>query len=264
MHPIGISQLIAGNRSTEEFLVAARDNGYEAVELSLRPQGGLTPQTTPAELDAIAERARALGLTIASVTLGHCTGNLLATGADQETSITQTAAGLEMAARLGAPVALHTLGRLSPDLYYDDAYRHAVAALRRLAPTAERLGVAIAFEFVWNGFLFSPMEVARFLDEVGSPAVGFYFDPGNMAVFQFPHHWVRIVGRRIKRVHLKDWKGNALNGGWTPLQEGAVDFARVMAELRAAGYTGPLISEVPESLATLSATADAIRRIRAL
>ncbi len=261
---VGISQLIASNLSVEQFFKAARDNGYEVVELSLRQQGPLTGQTTAAEIDTIAALSRALGVPVASLTIGHCTGNLLAQGADQDTSIAQTIAGLEVAARLGAPVALHTLGRFSSDLYYDDAYRNAVAGLRKLAPVAAKLKVAIAFEFVWNGFLFSPMEAARFLDEVGSDYVGFYFDPGNMAVFQFPHHWVRILGRRIKRVHLKDWKGNALNGGWTPLLQGGVDFKKVMTELRTAGYDGPLISEVPESLAPLAETAAAIRRIIAL
>lgn len=261
---VGISQLIASNLSVEQFFKAACDNGYEVVELSLRQQGPLTGQTTTAEIDAIAARSRSLGVPVASLTIGHCTGNLLAQGADQDTSIAQTIAGLEVAARLGAPVALHTLGRFSSDLYYDDAYRNAVAGLRKLAPVAAKLKVALAFEFVWNGFLFSPMEAARFLDEVGSDYVGFYFDPGNMAVFQFPHHWVRILGRRIKRVHLKDWKGNALNGGWTPLLQGGVDFKKVMTELRTAGYDGPLISEVPESLAPLAETAAAIRRIIAL
>jgi hexulose-6-phosphate isomerase len=261
---IGISQLIATNLTNEQFFMAARDNGYEVVELSMRQQGPLTGQTSAAELDAIAGLSHSLGIPIASLTLNHWTGNLLAAGAEQDQAVEQTAAGLEAAARLGAPVALHTLGRFSSDLYYDDAYRNAVVGLKRLAPVAAQLKVAIAFEFVWNGFLFSPMEVARFLDEVGSDSVGFYFDPGNMAVFQFPHHWVRILGRRIKRVHLKDWKGNALNGNWTPLLQGAVEFPKVMAELRAAGYDGPLISEVPESLAPLADTAAAIRKIIAL
>jgi hexulose-6-phosphate isomerase len=85
-----------------------------------------------------------------------------------------------------------------------------------------------------------------------------------MAVFQFPHHWVRILGRRIKHVHLKDWKGNALNGNWTPLLQGAVDFTKLMAELRTAGYAGPLISEVPEALAPLAETAKTIRKIIAM
>jgi len=136
--------------------------------------------------------------------------------------------------------------------------------LKAIAPHAERLGVTLAVEFVWNGFLFSPVEMKNLLDEVGSDRIGFYFDPGNMAVFQYPHHWVRAVGAHIKMVHMKDWRGNALNGGWTPLLEGEVDFAAIMRELRAAGYDGPLISEVEPSMASLDDTAKAIARIAAL
>jgi hexulose-6-phosphate isomerase len=136
-----------------------------------------------------------------------------------------------------------------------------VQALQQIAETAEHLKVTLAVEFVWNGFLFSPLEMKHFLDEVGSAAIGFYFDPGNMAVFQYPHHWVRIVGKHIKMVHLKDWKGRALNGGWTPLLEGEVDYAAMNRELRAIGYDGPMISEVPPKLASFQETADAIRKI---
>jgi hexulose-6-phosphate isomerase len=116
-------------------------------------------------------------------------------------------------------------------------------------------------EFVWNGFLFSPLEMKHFLDEVGSDYIGFYFDPGNMAVFQYPHQWVRIVGQHIKMVHLKDWKGRALNGGWTALLEGEVDYAAMNWELRSIGYDGPMISEVPPSIASFQDTATAIRKI---
>lgn len=261
---VGISQLAVGDMPPEEFFPAAKATGYEVIELSMRSTGAITGSISDAEIEAIRELARENGLPIASMTINHCTGNLLDSGQKQKTGIEETIFGLEVAAKLGAPAALHTLGSFNSDLYYDDAYRNAVSALKTLAPVAARLGVDLAFEFVWNGFLFSPMEVARFLDEVGSDSVGFYFDPGNMAVFQFPHHWVRIIGRRIKRVHMKDWKGRALNGTWTPLLEGEVDFAKMMAELRAAGYTGPLISEVPPSLAPLEDTAAAIRRIIAM
>ena len=202
------------------------------------------------------------GLPICSMTINHSTGNLLDSGPERDRAVEDTVFGLETAAQLGAPCTLHTLGRFSSDLYYDDAYHNAVDSLKALAPACEKLDVALAFEFVWNGFLFSPMEVKRFLDDVGSRHIGFYFDPGNMAVFQFPHHWVRIIGSHIKRVHLNDWKGRALNGEWTPLLEGEVDFGKVMAELRAAGYEGPLVSEVSPSLASLQDTVKVMQKIR--
>ena len=259
---IGISQLIAPPDWTiDEFFRQSAAAGYEVVELSLRPRGPIHPEVRDAELRRIADLSESQELPIVSLTINHLTGNLLDSGDAQRLGIEQTVFGLQVAAKLGARHALHTLGRLRADLYYDDAYRNAVSALRELAPTCRDLQVRLAIEFVWNGFLFSPLEMRRFLDEVDSDDVGFYFDPGNMAVFQHPHHWVRIVGPRTFLVHLKDWKGNALSGGWPPLTEGDVDFAAINRELRALGYDGPLVSEVPLSVAPLDATARAIRRI---
>lgn len=258
---VGITHIIAGDIPLAEFFRQAAGAGYEVVELCLRRSGELTLDTTPEQLAQIVQEAASQQLKIVSLTHSHCTGNLLDSGEAQELSIRQTEEGLRRAASMGVRCTLHTLGSLRPDLYYDDAYRNGVRALQRIAETAEQLNVALAVEFVWNGFLFSPLEMKHFLDEVGSPAIGFYFDPGNMAVFQYPHQWVRIVGKHIKMVHLKDWKGRALNGGWTPLLEGEVDYTAMNRELRAIGYDGPMISEVPPNLASFADTAEAIRKI---
>ncbi|MGI5924680.1 MAG: sugar phosphate isomerase/epimerase [Lentisphaerae bacterium] len=262
---IAVSQLVATPASLPmaDFLQKAKDCGYDGVELCLRPQDDvpLNYRTSDAELAAFVQQARELKLDIPSITISPGKGNLLDSGSEAQDSIDRTLWGLECANKLGAGVALHTLGRFNADLYYEDAYNNAVANLKKIAISAAKLNVTLAVEFIWNGFLFSPLEMRRFLDEVGSPFVGFYFDPGNMAVFQFPQHWVRALGKRVRHVHLKDWQGNALNGKWTPLTEGAVNFPAVMRELRDAGYTGPLVSEVPESLAPWQDTAAAMRKI---
>lgn len=257
---VGISQLVLKG-SMGEFFTKSVNAGYEVAEISLTRNGDLTLESNDHQLEEIAHLASDNSLPMVSMTLSHCTGNLLDSGQNQSTSIEQTRAGLEIADKLGIRCTLHTLGGFNADLYYDDAYNNAVAALQELAPTCERLDVRIAVEFVWSGFLFSPMEMKRFLDDIGSTHVGFYFDPGNMAVFQHPHHWVRIVGDKIFMVHMKDWKGGALNGTWTPLTEGDLDFAAINRELRAIGYDGPMISEVPPDLAPIDQTADAIRKI---
>lgn len=258
---VGISHLIAGGQPLEAFFKESADAGYEVVELCIRREGELTPQTGSEKLKNIRKSAADHGLSIDSVTHGHCTGNLLAEGESQKKAIEETKTGLHIAAELGAYCTLHTLGGLNPDLYYDVAYSNGVKSLKALAPVAEELNVAIAVEFVWNGFLFSPLEMRQFLKEVGSKAVGFYFDPGNMAVFQYPQHWARILGSFIKMVHMKDWKGRALNGNWPALLEGGVDFPAVMQELVNSGYNGPLISEVPSDLAPIDVTAESIRKI---
>lgn len=261
---VGISQLIAGNMPLAEFFAKAAAAGYEVVELLMKREGELTPQTSDADLKRILELSRQHKLPIVSLCHGHCTGNLLDSGDAQKKSIEETEAGLRAAAALGAKCTLHTLGRLNKDLFYDDAYKNGVAALKQLAKAAQKLDVAIAVEFVWNGFLFSPLEMRGFLDKVKSSHVGFYFDPGNMAVFNFPQHWARILGKHIKMMHMKDWKGSALNGSWPALLKGNVDYAAISRELRAAGYDGPLISEVGANDAPWDETARAIRTIMAM
>lgn len=261
---VGISQLVLADVSMSEFIKQSAAAGYEVVELCMRREGDLTPETSNDDLQSIAAQIRVAGMEPVSMTHSQCTGNLLESGDSQRTAIDETCRGLEAAATMGIGCTLHTLGQLSPDLYYDDAYKNGVASLRKIAKTAEAVNVKLAVEFIWNGFLFSPLEMRRFLDEVGSDHIGFYFDPGNMAVMQYPHHWVRIVGPHIKMVHLKDWKGSALDGGWTPLLEGNVDYAAINRELRALGYDGPMISEVSSSDAPLDITSQAIRKIIAM
>ncbi|MCE9592204.1 MAG: sugar phosphate isomerase/epimerase [Planctomycetes bacterium] len=258
---VGITQCAMWNSKLDEFLPEIGKAGYEVVELILRPEGELTTQTPQAGLDAIRKKAESHGVRIFSLALLHLTKNPIEGGDDRKKSVEEIRAGLRTAKAIGATSTLITLGRLRPDLCYDEAYRNAVLSLKEAGATAKELGVELNVEFVWNGFLFSPMEMKRFLEEIGSPAVGFYFDPGNMAVFQYPEHWLRILGKLTRKVHFKDWKGNALSGGWTGLLEGAVDFPALMRELRAIGYDGPLVSEVETNLAPLDKTAAAIRKI---
>jgi len=261
---VGVSHLVAGDWPLEQFFKRASAAGYEVVELMLRREGELTLKTSKDDLKRIAELAKMHKLSLVSMVHCQLTGNILDSGQAQRTGIEETIAGLEVARTLGIGCTLHTLGRLRADLFYDDAYRNAVAALKEIAKAAEKLDVVLAAEFVWSGFLFSPLEYRHLLDEVGSSHVGFYFDPGNMAIFQFPQHWARILGKHIRMVHMKDWKGGPLNGGWPPLLKGTVDYAAINRELRAAGYDGPMISEVPPGDAPLEETAAAIRKIIAM
>src|SRR5690606_13261931 len=126
------------------------------------------------------EHARALsarhGLPIVSVVCNHPKGNLLADGASAQTGVAETVRALEIASALGAGCILDTLGGLGPDLYYDQAWENAVRNLRSIAPHAARLNVRLGIEFVWNGFLFSPLEMRTLLETVASPQIGFYFD----------------------------------------------------------------------------------------
>ncbi|MFW6108761.1 MAG: sugar phosphate isomerase/epimerase family protein [bacterium] len=265
---VGLSQIITPKDwSFADLVGKAAAAGYECIEV--RPAEGteLTLDTPEAELAALRKTAEDAGLAIVSLCgAGGKPMNLMTYDeALRRESIENSKAMLRTAKALGADAVLHTLGgRPSPELYYHVAYANALRSLQELAPTAEELGVDIAVEYVWNGFLTSPLELAQFLTTVASPAVGFFFDPGNMRIFHHSEHWARICGPWIKKVHAKDfsWENHVVQ--WPPLLEGQVNFPAVMAELRAAGYDDALISEVSLSAASLEDTAAAIRKIIAL
>jgi hexulose-6-phosphate isomerase len=265
---VGLSAIITPREwSFAQLVREAKATGYEVIEVVPREESELTLDTSEGDLEALAKAAADEGIGIVSLCgSGGKPFNLMTGDKDErQAGIETTKEMLRTARALGADTILHTLGgRPSAELFYDEAYANALRSLQDLAPTAEELGVSIAVEYVWNGFLTSPMEMAQLLDQVGSPAVGFYYDPGNMRIFHLSEHWARICGRHIKKVHAKDFSWADRVVQWPPLLEGQVDFPAVMRELRAAGYDGPLISEVPPSVASLEDTAAAIRRITAM
>jgi len=92
---------------------------------------------------------------------------------------------------------------------YDVAYANAASAIAELAPIAELHRVSLGIENVWNMFLLSPLEMRDFIDAAHSPFVGSYFDVGNVIVSGYAQHWIKILGSRIKRIHIKDFKRSA-------------------------------------------------------
>ena len=98
----------------------------------------------------------------------------------------------------------------------------------RLLPLARELKVIIAVEEVWNKFLLSPIEFARYVDEFESPWVKAYFDVGNVVFYGYPQDWIRTLGARIAKVHLKDFQLDRPNGrfAWTQHRRGRHRLAR--------------------------------------
>ena len=119
------------------------------------------------------------------------------------------------------------------------------AALTELAPQLEKMGISVGLENVWNGFFLSPFDMVRMIDAVNSPAVGAYFDAGNVAAYSDPSHWAEILGHRIKRMHLKDFKrGRVHSGEFANLLEGCIPWPALMQMLRRIGYDGYLTAEL--------------------
>jgi hexulose-6-phosphate isomerase len=115
-------------------------------------------------------------------------------------------------------------------------------------PTAEEKEVTIAFENVWNHFLLSPMEFARYIDAFGSDYVGAYLDVGNTLTYGWPEQWLRILGDRVAKVDVKDRSRERYSGRGqavkVKLGEGSCDWAAVQDALTDIGYEGWATAEV--------------------
>jgi hexulose-6-phosphate isomerase len=114
--------------------------------------------------------------------------------------------------------------------------------MREMAPVAEGKRVVIGIENVWNKFLLSPRETAEFVDAVGSEWVGTYLDTANMMEYGYPEHWIRGLGKRIRRVHVKDYVRKERK--FVPLMDGDTDWPTVMKEFRSIGYDISIIHEI--------------------
>jgi hexulose-6-phosphate isomerase len=128
---------------------------------------------------------------------------------------------------------------------YDVAYENALEALSGLAESAKAANVSIGVENVWNKFLLSPLEMRTFLDSIGSEWVGAYLDIGNTLLNGYPEHWIKILNRRIKKVHFKDFRRNGAGlSAFVDLLAGDVDYPAVTAKLREIGYSDYVIAEM--------------------
>jgi L-ribulose-5-phosphate 3-epimerase len=156
---------------------------------------------------------------------------------------------LRDAKRYGASSVLLVPGVVSKQVSYADAYTRSQAEIRKAVPLAEELGVKIAIENVWNHFLLSPLEAARYVDEFKSPAIGWHFDAGNILNYGWPEQWIRILGPRMLKLHIKEFsrKKRDNEGLWkgfdVPLLEGDNNWPAVMKAVDDIGYRGWAITE---------------------
>lgn len=143
----------------------------------------------------------------------------------------------------GGTSVLVVAGRVDQNNPYDVVYRQQQAKLRKHLPYAEQQGIKLLVENVWNNFLLSPLEMARFIDELDSPAAGVYFDVGNVVRFGWPEQWIRILGPRIGKLDIKEYsrKKQKEEGLWKGFQveitEGDCNWPEVRQALQDINYT---------------------------
>lgn len=240
----------------------AKEAGFEGIELAMAKDGSLGLHSSDEEILAVKRMAEEIGIEICSLATGlYWQYSLTANPPEIREQAKQVVRRqLDMAALLGVDCILVCPGTVGVDfrpedvvpdandvtffagseiIDYDVAYQRSQQALRELAPYAEEKGVIIGIENIWNKFLLSPMEFRAFLDEIGSDYVGAFLDVGNMVLYGYPEHWIKILGQRIKKVHFKDFRRDAKGlAGFVDLLAGDVDWVKVVDAFEAVGYTG--------------------------
>lgn len=149
---------------------------------------------------------------------------------------------LRLANILGADNILLVPAVVNEEVRYVEAYERSQKNIKNLLPLAKELNVTIAIEEVWNEFLLSPIEFAKYVDEFEDPIVRAYFDVGNVVAFGYPQDWIRTLGKRIVKVHLKDFKKKERE--WVNLGDGSVNWPEVRKAFGEVGYHGFCTAEL--------------------
>jgi L-ribulose-5-phosphate 3-epimerase len=224
----------------EERFKLAKDVGFDDVECMTTDD--------QKEADAIKSAAEKAGLRIHSV-MNSAHWRFPLNAGDPEV-VKKGIDGMETSLRnahfWGADTVLLVPAVVAPQFsYYRDAWTRSQQQIRKLLPLAEELKVIIAVEEVWNKFLLSPLEFVKYIDEFQSPWLKAYLDVGNMVLYGYPQDWIRTLGPRIAKVHLKDFRFKDGKAEWTALREGDIDWIEVYKAFAEVGYRGTTTVELP-------------------
>lgn len=230
--------MLSPKSSFKDRFQLAKDTGFDAIEAG-------TAKTVE-EAAEIRKASEQTGVRIHSVmNMSHWQYPL--SSADRsvvDKSVQGMTTSMEQASMWGAETVLLVPAVVNAQTSYADAWQRSQTEIRKMIPMAEKLKVIIAVEEVWNKFLLSPLEFARYIDDFQSPWVRAYFDVGNVVLYGYPQDWIRTLGKRIVRLHLKDFtfrrdanlKKNVAD--WVNLRDGEIDWKAIHSALKDIGYSG--------------------------
>lgn len=268
--------------SLKQCLQLAKDAGFDGIELNYDLDSDLSPKSGTKEFTEIRKMADQIGINISGVCsflfwpypLTSNDPAERAKGMELASKMTQAAHDLGTENLLVVPGAVHMPWREDHDPTPNDVcLARAKESIGKLLPQAEKLKVHLNMENIFfNGFLLSPMEMVDFVDSFNSPYVQVHFDTGNIMEYQFPEHWIPILGKRIKNVHLKEYTKKGTDHSleaFRPLLDGTTNWPAVLEAFDRVGYDGYLTFEYfhpyqhfPEAL--VYQTADSLDRMLGL
>jgi hexulose-6-phosphate isomerase len=235
---VEFSMLPTSMSLTDRFKMA-KEVGFAQVECPTTPD--------QAEAEAIKKASDDAGLPVHSVmNMAHWKYPL--SSSDPE-DVAKSQKGMEISLRnahlWGAQTVLLVPAVVNPQVGYHEAWTRSIDQIKKMIPLAEQLKVIIGIEEVWNKFLQSPLEFAHYVDQFQSPWIRAYFDVGNVAINGYPQDWIRILGKRIVKLHLKDFKFQKRQAEFVPLRDGEINWKEVYKALQEIGYNGTATVELP-------------------
>jgi hexulose-6-phosphate isomerase len=263
----------------EQCLQLAKDAGFDGIELNYDLDNDLSPKSGTKEYNAIRKLADKIGIAISGVCsflfwpfpLSSNDAAKRARGLELAGKMAQCAHDLGCDNLLVVPGAVHIPWRTDYEPVANDICdRRAKEAVRKLLPQAEKLRVHLNIENIFfNGYLMTPMEMIDFVDGFASEWLRVHFDTGNIMMFQFPEHWIKQLGNRIRNVHLKEFTKKGTDYSletFRPLLDGTTNWPAVLDAFAETQYRGYLTFEYfhpyqhfPEAL--IHQTSDSLDRM---
>src|SRR3954463_8513519 len=237
--------------SALEKFRAMKEAGFEGVE----PMGGMNREEVIAAF-------KETGLQAASVCC-HTHWEKPLSAADEATrkiGLDGLVTSLHDAKAYGAASVLLVPGVARNGVTYQECFDRSIVEIRKAIPVAQETGEKISIENVGNNFIVKPEQAVEYLDAINSEWVGWHFDIGNVGRIGAAERWISVIGRRINRIHVKDYSAKptaaAVTGATRPkLLDGDTHWPAVMKALDDAGYSGWGISEQPSDQAANVETA---------
>ena len=243
--------------SLKECFELAKDAGFDGIEVNYNEQGDLSPEASEADLQAIGKMARKIGIEISGVcsflfwpySLTSNDPQRRKKGGELARKMIYAAAELGTKNLLVVPGAVYIPWAPEDEPVPNDVcLRRSQAAIRAVLPDARKTGVSLNIENIFaSAFLMSPDEMNRFVDSFDDSHVRVHFDTGNIMQFQFPEHWIQILGKRIQNVHLKEYSKRAGTEfhleSFRCLLDGTTNWPAVLEAFEQIGYRGYLTFE---------------------
>ena len=231
-------EMLPAKLSTADRFKLARDVGFEVAQVPTEPD--------ERKAEEIKKAAEVANIRIDSVmNMDHWKYPLSSSDrAVVEKSLAGMRTSLRNAKLWGCDAVLLVPAVVNPQTSYRDAWTRSQKEIRTLIPLAEELKVFIAIEEVWNKFLLSPLEMAKYISEFQSPWIKAWFDVGNVLLYGYPQDWIHTLGNSIVKVHVKDFKRKENGYAWVNLGDGDVDWAAVRQAFADIGYSGSAVTEL--------------------